>query len=72
MIWNYKSTSINHYTAFILNNKREINGLLKNKNYFYDGFTNDNKIIEFNNQINLSTIEYLINYNPLILIYLKK
>ncbi len=45
-------TNINHYTVCILNIKREINGLLKNKNYYYDEFTNDNKIIEFNKQIN--------------------
>ena len=64
-------TSVNHYTACIISNKREINGLLKNYSYYYDGYNNNNRIIELNKNDNFE-VDSIIKYNPLIIVYLKE
>ena len=71
MIGTLNQSSFDHYTSCIINNYFENNKLILNKNYFYDGFHDNNKINEIRIRKKNNIIDSIIDYHPLILIYVK-
>lgn len=71
LIGTINQSSFNHYTSCIINNNIINNSLKLNCSYYYDDFTNNNKIKEIKMFDNKSIIDTIIDYHPIILIYSK-
>ena len=64
--------SINHYRAYVIRDLHENNNLKANISYFLDDIRENNYIKEMNSENEENLINYILNYKPLILFYLKK
>ena len=62
-------SSINHYTASLINIEDKSLGILLDKVYYYDSTKNNNCLIKLDNQDKKSRIKKVLDEKPLILIY---